>query len=150
MHTSFFQVVGSFLSQSVFRFFMFFDFYPYFGLLKNSIYMSICTWMLKLAIFIGRLTLNIAYNFVKVVCTLCRNRFFRLFIFSVISLILDFEKVSYIGVYAPKCLCGSYLVADSYQILNTSLFRLLILHAANFFYIVCGLWIHNTYRFVPT
>jgi len=43
---------------------------------------------------------------------------------------LDFEKVPFISVYAPKCLCGLYLSASCYQIWHMSLSRCNVLNVA--------------------
>ena len=51
-------------------------------------------------------------------------------IFSILSLILDFEKLVFITIYAPKCLCGLNLSADGNQSWHMSLFRWYVLHAA--------------------
>jgi len=67
------------------------------------------------AIFNDRLQPKLAYEFVQVVCTTWRNRFFEILNFTIFSTILNFEKVAFISVYAPKCLCGLYLSADCDQ-----------------------------------
>jgi len=47
------------------------------------------------------------------VASLCRNPFVEVLIFTIFNPILDFEKVAFIvGVYASKCLCEPYLLAD--------------------------------------
>jgi len=69
--------------------------------------------------FIDRFLPKIAYKFF---CLGSRyympQSVFRLF-FRFFSPNLDFEKVAFIGVYAPKCLCGIYLSAEWYQALQT-------------------------------
>jgi len=58
--------------------------------------------------FIGRLRPKLAEEFVQVVCTTCRNRFFEILIFTVFSPTLDFEKVA--SIY--KCICTYMLVLN--------------------------------------
>ena len=70
---------------------------------------------------------------------------FEILIFMILSLILDFQKVAFISVYTPKCLCRPYLFAECY-----------LLHAVIgfwnfvFFYIDFGRWKDSIYRFVGT
>jgi len=83
---------------------------------------SVRTRMAMYAKVIYGFSWNSVYRFVRVVGSLCRNPFFEILFFCDFSSILDFLKVAFIGVYASKCLCEPYLLADPYQNLHTSVF----------------------------
>ena len=74
--------------------------------------------MLMFAGYSSWLIPKFAYKFFWMIGPTCRNWFFDFF-----SPILDFEKVAFIGVYVPNCLCVPQSLPDLYQILYRSLFR---------------------------
>jgi len=65
--------------------------------------------MFMRAIFVGRLLPKLAYEFVWVVCTTCRNLFFETSILSIFSPVLAFDKLTFIYMCAPESLCDSLI-----------------------------------------
>ena len=66
---------------------------------------------------------NSACVFGWLVDTICSKPFFEFLFFSIFIPILDFEKIAFIGISAPKCLCASDLSHDRYQKLHRGLLK---------------------------